>query len=359
MYGSYEDEYRNTEGRDLDVSVDRVLKDDDDDEPRKVRRIGGRFLAIGAVVIILMAATVGVAVWLRQSNQETIPTGNAPIALSTLNQRNTVDDCWIAFYGNVYDMTQYNHPGPQALVTAYCGSDATAEYAAVHPEVYMRTIEHLYIGVYAESTSNRGDQNQTNASDESGAAPTVAPTTDANENQIPSNNAPALTGSDNVPSEPSNGPSTNVEGNENLPSISSTVVEDPKVDVPADTNDAEDPDDTENDTNAPVNNGGIFGNGGATQDEAPDNNSDTMNGDEMDDVKDNDREEDEGDNNDDDDDDEDEGDDDEEDDEEDEDREERTSNVRGEDVDKNKNKKKNKKKDKENDKKDKKKKKDD
>jgi cytochrome b involved in lipid metabolism len=148
MYGSYEDEYRNTEGRDLEVSVDRVLKDDD--AKKKARRFGGRTLAIGAVIVVLIAATAGVAVWLRQNNQETIPSDmtSAPIVLSTLRQRNTVDDCWMALYDSVYDMTNYNHPGPQALVAAYCGSDATAEYGTVHPEVYMRTIEHLYVGVY-------------------------------------------------------------------------------------------------------------------------------------------------------------------------------------------------------------------
>jgi hypothetical protein len=261
----------------------------------------------------------------------------------------------------------------------------------------MRTIEHLYVGVSEESQSNLGDQNQTTgesmctyghcarcrlyilfpyrfiliyhslASDESEAAPTVAPTIDANKNQIPSNNVSNPTGSNNLPNEPANEPSTSIEGNETLPSSSSTVEVDGTENVPSDTNDAEDPDEVDDETteNVPVNNGGIFGNGGVTQDDASDN-SDNANGEEMDDMKDNDREVDGGDYDDDDDDD-DEGDDDEEDDEgddeddedEDENREERMSNVRGEDVDKNKEKKKNKKKDKDKDKKDKKKKKDD
>jgi cytochrome b involved in lipid metabolism len=107
MYNSADYEFQNTEGRDLEVSVDRVLKDDN--KQRKARWFSGHFLAIGAVIVVLIAATVGVAVWLRRNNQETIPSGmtDGPIALSTLSQRNTVDDCWIAFYGNVYDMTQY------------------------------------------------------------------------------------------------------------------------------------------------------------------------------------------------------------------------------------------------------------
>ncbi len=140
-----------------------------------------------------------------------------------------------------------------------------------------------------------------------------------------------------------------------MPSNSSTVVEDPTDDVASDTNGVEDRDDAENDfnENPPVNNGGIFGNGGTIQDEdtAPEH-SDTANGDgdEMDDMADSDREENDGNNDDDDD-------NDENDEEDDDDREERTSNVRGEDVDKNKEKKK--KKEKEKDNKDKKKKKGD
>ncbi|GAX24057.1 hypothetical protein FisN_26Lh134 [Fistulifera solaris] len=367
MYGSYEDEYRYTEGRDLEVSVDRVLKDDDDDddddEKRDVRWFGGRLLAIGAVIVVLIAATTGVAVWLRQSkNQETNPSDmiSAPISLSTLRQRNTVDDCWMALYGNVYDMTQYNHPGPQALVMTHCGSDATAEYGAAHPEVYIRTIEHLYVGVY-ESIQ---DGNQPiGASDENDAAPTVAPTTDVSENGNSPNNVSDTTDNDSLSNGATDEPPISIEDNENLLSNSSTVVDDPTDDGPSDTNGVEDRDDAENDNNdnPPVNNGGIFGNGGTTQDEdtAP-GNSDNANGDgdEMDDMADSGREENDGDNDntdEDDNDENDEGDDDEDDeddvndegdDDEDEDREERTSNVRGEDVDNDKEKKKNKKKDK-------------
>ena len=167
-----EEEFRDMEGIDLDVSVDRVLKDNnnDDNEQNKQERLAwfsGCALSFGFAIIAVTAATVGIAVWLRNDSSPSaiVPTGidsseYSSIPSSTLRQRNRVDDCWMALYGNVYNVTNYNHPGPQNWIRSYCGSDATAEYAAVHPEVYIRTIEHLHVGVYESDSVSSADSTE-------------------------------------------------------------------------------------------------------------------------------------------------------------------------------------------------------
>ena len=51
------------------------------------------------------------------------------ITLAQLSAHNTMNDCWMAISGNVYDLSTFsNHPGGAAYVP-YCGTDATAAYA--------------------------------------------------------------------------------------------------------------------------------------------------------------------------------------------------------------------------------------
>lgn len=155
---SYEDDFQDDdmEESELQVSLDRVLKDDERiEEKEHLVWFGWRAIMLGLTLVAIIAASVGVAVWFRQENATNIPTSSSmtltddlTIPSSSLRERNAIDNCWVAFYGNVYNLTNYNHPGPQQWITDRCGSDATAEYAAAHPEVYMRTIEHLYVGVY-------------------------------------------------------------------------------------------------------------------------------------------------------------------------------------------------------------------
>lgn len=54
---------------------------------------------------------------------ETVRTINA----SELAEHATLDDCWMAIEGAVYDLTDYlpDHPTPPALLIPWCGRDAT------------------------------------------------------------------------------------------------------------------------------------------------------------------------------------------------------------------------------------------
>jgi cytochrome b involved in lipid metabolism len=63
-------------------------------------------------------------------NNKTSPT----ISLAELYTHNSpTDDCWLAMYGNVYDVTAYApfHPNPH-YVTDYCGHDVTALFVGAH-----------------------------------------------------------------------------------------------------------------------------------------------------------------------------------------------------------------------------------
>jgi cytochrome b involved in lipid metabolism len=58
----------------------------------------------------------------------------SPISLAELYSHNMpTDDCWLAMYGIVYDVTAYApfHPNPH-YVTDYCGQDVTALFVAAH-----------------------------------------------------------------------------------------------------------------------------------------------------------------------------------------------------------------------------------
>lgn len=49
------------------------------------------------------------------------------VTLEELAEHNTEDDCWMAIEGVVYNLTEYlpKHPTPPAIVTAWCGKEAT------------------------------------------------------------------------------------------------------------------------------------------------------------------------------------------------------------------------------------------
>ncbi|KAF4774433.1 FMN-dependent dehydrogenase [Colletotrichum scovillei] len=56
-------------------------------------------------------------------------------SLSEVRQHRTVDDCWMAIHGVVYDITSFlpNHPGGKAILLKNAGKDASEAFDAVHP----------------------------------------------------------------------------------------------------------------------------------------------------------------------------------------------------------------------------------
>ncbi|CAJ1939053.1 unnamed protein product [Cylindrotheca closterium] len=70
------------------------------------------------------------------------------IALATMQMHGTAGDCWLAYYGIVYDMTQYapNHPASSSLITNHCGTDATNAYASAHSRSLLTTVARYRLG---------------------------------------------------------------------------------------------------------------------------------------------------------------------------------------------------------------------
>lgn len=80
--------------------------------------------------------------------------GGSQIALATMQTHATPGDCWLAYYGNVYDMTQYapTHPASSTLITNHCGTDATAAYSSAHRRSLLASVERYRLGALEGST---------------------------------------------------------------------------------------------------------------------------------------------------------------------------------------------------------------
>lgn len=52
-----------------------------------------------------------------------------------IQQHRSKESCWVALYGNVYDVTSFlpEHPGGSKIILQLAGTDATEEYDPIHP----------------------------------------------------------------------------------------------------------------------------------------------------------------------------------------------------------------------------------
>lgn len=64
------------------------------------------------------------------STNTTTPTTSVVLDTATIAQHNTASNCWIIISSTVYAVSSYlsAHPGGSAIVTQYCGKDATAAF---------------------------------------------------------------------------------------------------------------------------------------------------------------------------------------------------------------------------------------
>ena len=96
------------------------------------RKICCTLFGIGFVVgtIALIANTFD---FMNTNGIELIPSGpgSQMVSLATLQLHNTEDDCWVVYYGQVYDVTVYaanRHPAGPEWITPDCGADGTENY---------------------------------------------------------------------------------------------------------------------------------------------------------------------------------------------------------------------------------------
>ena len=52
------------------------------------------------------------------------PVMSGKISLSLLSQHDSVNDCWVAYSGKVYDISSYlpKHPGSASAISSFCGT---------------------------------------------------------------------------------------------------------------------------------------------------------------------------------------------------------------------------------------------
>jgi cytochrome b involved in lipid metabolism len=76
------------------------------------------------------------------------------ITSDELSLHNESDNCWIAYYEYVYEMSYYIHPEPsevQSVIKTSCGSDGTKDFVKVHPKAVIKSIGKLKVGKYSMS----------------------------------------------------------------------------------------------------------------------------------------------------------------------------------------------------------------
>lgn len=111
--------------------------------------------------------------WIRYSKTPNIAGNNGimrPISYDELSKHNTEDDCWMAIYDKVYNVTPYMkyHPGGVAELMKGAGLNATEIFNDVHPWVnYHSMLERCLIGNLVgkpkeetESISSKSSTNQ-------------------------------------------------------------------------------------------------------------------------------------------------------------------------------------------------------
>jgi cytochrome b involved in lipid metabolism len=77
------------------------------------------------------------------------------ISQSELAQHNTKYDCWVAYKGKVYNVTQYlaYHPGGEEIILECGGKDCTEQYDEHHRWVNIKaTIGKCQVGVLEPSS---------------------------------------------------------------------------------------------------------------------------------------------------------------------------------------------------------------
>jgi len=66
------------------------------------------------------------------------------ISLEELAEHDRKDDCYVAFHGTVYDMTDYDHPA--GFIQPFCGKDGTDAYSIYHEQELLVNVHKYAVG---------------------------------------------------------------------------------------------------------------------------------------------------------------------------------------------------------------------
>lgn len=121
----------------------------------RYKKIKGVFIVILAIVL-----TLGYNAILLHHDRTTPPadihttteleTDADTYTRAEVAERNTPDNCWMAAYGNVYDLTDYvaegRHPGGQSSLISGCGQEVTESFDRIHSTRAKDMLEQYQIG---------------------------------------------------------------------------------------------------------------------------------------------------------------------------------------------------------------------
>ncbi len=75
------------------------------------------------------------------------------VSMQELQAHNTTDDCWVAFHGDVYDMSRFakQHPGGSHLIEDLAGSDGTDRFQSIHKKGKLKLVDDDRVGTLTET----------------------------------------------------------------------------------------------------------------------------------------------------------------------------------------------------------------
>ncbi len=85
------------------------------------------------------------------------PETKPEISMDELSNHDNPEDCWVLFYDQVYDLTEYAYRHPtvgEAAIHPYCGINGTDAFANVHEKTYLDRIDDLNVGTILEATDS-------------------------------------------------------------------------------------------------------------------------------------------------------------------------------------------------------------
>jgi flavocytochrome c len=124
-----------------------------------VNRLGGNSLLECTVYGTIVGQKIPVKVRSRPERSRSQPNRPEPspperkelrsVSYSELQKHNTDDDCWVAIYNIVYDLTEFaeEHPAGPESIYELAGKDGTAAFAAVHNERMLEDFIDDRIGI--------------------------------------------------------------------------------------------------------------------------------------------------------------------------------------------------------------------
>jgi Cytochrome b5-like Heme/Steroid binding domain len=120
---------------------------------------------VAAIIILVKFMQEGDIHFMQNGATGAIGSSSAiVITLKELALHASEDDCWVALYGDVCDLTGYarRHPHGSKDITELAGTDGTAKYAQKHPASLLRAVKNTMVGRL--STATKSNQQEINYS---------------------------------------------------------------------------------------------------------------------------------------------------------------------------------------------------